>query len=73
MSKKVQLPSAFEERMQRLLGAEYEAFRQSYEQDRYYGLRYNPLKTTAEAFPDRMPFALEKISWAKEGFYYDPF
>ena len=71
MSEKVQLPASFEERMQRLLGAEYEAFRQSYEQDRYYGLRYNPLKTTEETFLERMPFALEKISWVKEGFYYD--
>lgn len=72
MNGKIQLPEAFEERMRSLLGTEYEAFRLSYEQDRYYGLRYNPLKTTVEEFTDKMPFSLEKISWAEEGFYYDP-
>lgn len=71
MSDRIQLPEAFEKRMQGLLGAEYEPFRQSYEQDRYYGLRYNPLKTTEEAFQEMMPFTLEKVSWAKEGYYYD--
>lgn len=71
MSNRIQLPEAFEKRMQELLGAEYEPFRQSYEQDRYYGLRYNPLKTTAEAFQEMMPFTLEKVSWVKEGYYYD--
>ena len=71
MSDRIQLPEAFEKRMQGLLGAEYEPFRQSYEQDRYYGLRFNPLKTTAEAFQEMMPFTLEKVSWAKEGYYYD--
>lgn len=71
MSEKIQLPEAFEERMQSLLGTEYEAFRLSYEQDRYYGLRCNPLKITVEEFTDKMPFSLQKISWAEEGFYYD--
>lgn len=71
MNGKIQLPEAFEKRMQSLLGTEYAAFRQSYEQDRYYGLRYNPLKTDAEEFIDKVPFELDKISWAKEGFYYD--
>ncbi|MBO5473176.1 MAG: RsmF rRNA methyltransferase first C-terminal domain-containing protein [Lachnospiraceae bacterium] len=70
MGGKVRLPDAFESRMRRLLGSEYEAFGRSYEQDRYYGLRYNPLKATEEEFLERMPFVLDKISWAKEGFYY---
>lgn len=72
MSEKIQLPRAFEERMENLLGTEYKAFLQSYEQNRYYGLRYNPLKTNADEFLQTMPFTLEKISWAKEGYYYDP-
>ena len=71
MNEKIQLPEAFEKRMQSLLGTEYEAFRQSYEQDRYYGLRCNLLKTDTEEFTDKMPFELDRISWAKEGFYYD--
>jgi NOL1/NOP2/sun family putative RNA methylase len=58
--------------MQLLLGSEYEEFRKSYEQDRYYGLRYNPLKTTEQEFLDRMPFTMQKIDWAREGYYYKP-
>ena len=39
------LPEAFTERMERLLEKEAEAFFKSYEKERAYGLRYNPLKT----------------------------
>ena len=65
------LPGVFAERMQRLLGGEYEAFEESYGQARQYGLRCNLLKGTEEKFVGVMPFPLEKISWAREGFYYD--
>lgn len=65
------LPGAFAERMQRLLGGEYEDFEASYGQGRQYGLRRNPLKSTEEEFIRVMPFPLEKISWAREGYYYD--
>lgn len=69
--KETALPGAFMERMQRLLGGEYEAFLASYGQERQYGLRRNLLKGTEEEFINRMPFPLEKISWAREGYYYD--
>ncbi len=65
------LPEAFAERMQRLLGGEYEAFMASYGQVRQYGLRRNLLKGTEEAFIGVIPFPLEKIFWAREGYYYD--
>ncbi|MDE5716046.1 MAG: RsmF rRNA methyltransferase first C-terminal domain-containing protein [Lachnospiraceae bacterium] len=65
------LPGAFAERMQGLLGGEYEAFEASYGQGRQYGLRRNLLKGTEEEFIRVMPFPLEKISWAREGYYYD--
>ncbi len=65
------LPGAFAERMQRLLGGEYEAFEVGYGQGRQYGLRRNLLKGTEEEFIRVMPFPLEKISWAREGYYYD--
>lgn len=64
------LPEAFCQRMQRLLGAEYEAFRTSYDEDRYYGLRRNPLKSSEEVFMAKMPYTLEKVRWAREGYYY---
>ncbi len=69
--KKTGLPEAFAERMQRLLGSEYEAFAASYEQERQYGLRRNPLKGSEEEFIRVMPFPLEQISWTREGYYYD--
>ncbi len=67
---RIELPQIFCERMERLLEEEYSAFLSSYEKERYYGLRYNPLKDTAETFVERMPFDFDKVSWAAEGFYY---
>lgn len=65
------LPAAFLVRMEKILGSEYEAFLKSYEEERRYGLRRNPLKIAEEAFIKVMPFPLQKISWAREGYYYD--
>ena len=65
------LPAAFLTRMEKLLGSEYEAFLSSYGEERRYGLRRNPLKAAEEEFIRVMPFPLQKISWAREGFYYD--
>lgn len=70
MSETTNLPAAFLTRMEKLLGAEYEEFIKSYEQERYYGLRYNPLKATDAEFERRMPFTLEPVTWAREGYYY---
>lgn len=68
---KAVLPEAFQEKMQGLLGSEYEAFAAGYEKERQYGLRRNLLKGPEEEFIKAMPFPLEKISWAREGYYYD--
>lgn len=65
------LPTVFLARMEKLLGSEYEAFLNSYGEERRYGLRRNPLKITEEDFLGLMPFPLQKISWAREGYYYD--
>lgn len=70
MSGAINLPTAFLERMERLLDTEYEDFLRSYEQERYYGLRFNPLKASAEEFEKKVPFSLEPVSWAREGYYY---
>lgn len=71
MDRQIRLPEAFEHKMQKLLGEEYEPFCKSYEEERVYGLRYNPLKWTEEEFLQKVPFALQKIPWAAEGYYYD--
>ncbi|MCM1121273.1 MAG: RsmB/NOP family class I SAM-dependent RNA methyltransferase [Eubacterium sp.] len=72
MGEKMELPQAFRERMERLLGAEYKDFIESYDRDRYYGLRRNPLKASEAEFIAKMPFVLETVGWAKEGYYYQP-
>ena len=64
------LPEAFLERMKLQLGSQYDAFAASYDRERAYGLRYNPLKTDRESFLREMPFSLRVVPWAEEGFYY---
>ncbi len=70
MNTKVDLPEAFLDRMAGFLGTEYNDFLTSYDIERYYGLRRNPLKASGEEFIRRMPFSLEPVSWAREGYYY---
>lgn len=71
MSEGIGLPEAFVSRMRTLLGSEYEAFEMSCETERQYGLRRNLLKGTQEDFLGVMPFSLEHVLWAREGYYYD--
>jgi 16S rRNA C967 or C1407 C5-methylase (RsmB/RsmF family)/NOL1/NOP2/fmu family ribosome biogenesis protein len=67
----LKLPSAFVERMRRLLGEEeLGKFLDSYEEERVYGLRSNPLKLSPEELSQLVPFGLEPVPWAAEGFYY---
>ena len=64
------LPEEFDCRMRRMLGEEYSAFRQCYEEAavRMKGLRVNRLKGDAEDFRRRAPFELVPPSWARAGF-----
>ena len=72
------LPEAFAERMERLLEKEAEAFFKSYEKERAYGLRYNPLKTGGREGFFRLweqaglsPAGLRPVPWCREGFFYE--
>ena len=66
------LPEAFQERMRKMLGAEYPAFLESYESNRYQGLRVNELKISREAFEkvQQGVFQLDPVPWCGSGFYY---
>lgn len=68
----VRLPEAFQEKMRRLLGEEYEAFVKSYETERVQGIRFNTLKGNLEemAASCREEFGLTPVPWCREGFYY---
>lgn len=70
---RVFLPHKFKERMQQLLQDEYQNFLTSYEKERLYGLRFNPLKAANKSkdfFISLMPFELDPVPWTDEGFYY---
>lgn len=69
------LPEKFLERMQGMLGTEYDTFVQSFEQDRYQALRLNPLKKRYREKEDGGALDLQwtnltQVSWEKNGFYY---
>lgn len=65
----VQLPEAFESRMQRLLGQDYAAFRTALEQPRALGLRVNPAKLSPEQVQS-LPFLEGQVPWSAWGHYY---
>lgn len=66
----MRLPAEFLNKMENLLGSEYRMFLNSYDEQRYYGLRVNTLKISVEDFLRISPFRLEPIPWTKDGFYY---
>lgn len=68
----MKLPAAFLDRMRTLLGDELEPFLNSYDDERFYGLRVNTLKISVEEFLSITPFTLTPIPWTRDGFYYDP-
>ncbi len=68
----MKLPEAFLDRMKTLLGEDLEAFLNSYDDPRFYGLRVNTLKISVEDFLKISPFKLTPIPWTRDGFYYDP-
>ncbi|RRJ64819.1 NOL1/NOP2/sun family putative RNA methylase [Paenibacillus oralis] len=67
----VQLPSVFLDRMQELLGDEFEVFLSSYDDPKHAGIRVNTLKINLDSFLKLSPFALRPIPWCKAGFYVD--
>ena len=65
------LPQRFCEKMQTLLQDEYNEFISGYDNENYYSLRVNTLKTDTDSFFDENLFSLEKVDWCPTGFYYD--
>ena len=70
-NKRMKLPKEFLERMEKMLGTEYEAFLKSYEEPRKFGLRVNTAKISVEKFQELAPFHLTPIPWIPNGFYYE--
>lgn len=64
-------PIEFAERMQKMLGAEYEEFLASYDKQKSQALRVNTLKGSMEKFRQSAPFSLRPVLWETNGFYYE--
>ena len=74
------LPQVFLERMQGLLGSEYEEFLVSFDHEKYQALRLNPLKLRTESGRTddstvieekiQQTFRLHPVPWADNGYYY---
>ena len=64
------LPKEYLNEMIALLGEDAQAFIDSYNDKRTYGLRVNRLKIEVEDFLAQFPYRLEPIPWCKDGFYY---
>lgn len=64
------LPQEFLTRMERMLGAEFPAFTESYQKPRTYGLRINTQKISCEEFEKIVPFDVRPIPWIKGGYFY---
>ncbi|MBQ6814465.1 MAG: RsmF rRNA methyltransferase first C-terminal domain-containing protein [Lachnospiraceae bacterium] len=68
----MRLPSDFLVRMKNMLGAEYDEFIKTYEDERAYGLRFNPLKIDKDRAKEIIEAITLPVPWAEEGFYYNP-
>ncbi|PWB52384.1 MAG: SAM-dependent methyltransferase [Anaerolineales bacterium] len=67
----VALPQPFLERMQLLLGGEYQSFMDSLALPAFAGLRVNTLKLSPESFLQKKQFDLAPVAWCPAGFLVD--
>ena len=64
------LPLEYTEKMKALLGEEYDDYIASFDEGRFYGLRANRLKISAEELQEKEVFSLSNVPWCESGFYY---
>ncbi len=67
----MRLPEKFEEKMKELLREEFPDYIACYDKPRYYGLRVNTNKISAEEFEKICPFMIWPVPWIPNGYYYD--
>ncbi len=67
----MELPKLFEDNMIKLLGDEYEVYKDCLDQPMHHGIRINTLKISVEEFLKINPFHLKPVPWTSNGFYYD--
>lgn len=64
------LPEKYLDTMKEMLGEDFQAYLDSFNDSRLYGLRVNTLKITLEEFLKISPFDLKPIPWIENGFYF---
>lgn len=69
--KRTELPELFVCEMEKLLGEEMEAYLDSFDEERLYGLRTNRIKLGDRKAEDVLPFFLTPVPWTENGYYYD--
>ena len=69
--RKIQLPKDFIDKMKSLLCEEFDAFINTYNEEKAQGLRINTLKVSIHDFLNISPFKLNNVPWTAFGFYYD--
>lgn len=67
----MKLPEIFVNKMNEILGDEYDDYIKSYDYQRMYGLRVNTNKISTEDFEKICPFEIERIPWISNGYYYN--
>ncbi len=67
----MELPVEFLDSMKELLKEEYDAYLESFKEQRVYGLRVNTSKISPEEFEAISPFPLTPIPWISNGYYYE--
>lgn len=66
------LPEAFQNRMIEQLGEkEFQEYLACFEDKVSSAIRVNTLKTTPEEFAEISPFALRRVPWIENGYFYD--
>ena len=64
------LPQEYLDTMKEMLKDDFDAYLDSFSDERVYGLRVNTLKISVEDFLKISPFDLKPIPWIENGFYY---
>lgn len=67
----MELPIKYLDTMKNMLKEDFDAYLESFNDNRLYGLRVNTLKISVEDFLKISPFKLEPIPWIENGFYFD--
>lgn len=66
----MELPIKFLEKMQNILGYEYDAFIKTYEENRKAALRINTLKGNGEKLFSVLDEKLSPVPWTSDGYFY---